>query len=40
MMIYDIGSHPRFDRCGCEIEPGVVNYCMPDIERSHEVANE
>lgn len=28
----EVTVHPKCDRCGCEIVPGLVHYCMPVIE--------
>jgi len=31
--VVEVTHHPKCDRCGCEIEPGLVHYCIPDIEQ-------
>ncbi len=28
----EVTQHSKCDRCGCEIVPGLVHYCMPVIE--------
>jgi len=33
----EVTIHPKCDRCGYEILPGGIHYCMPDIEWRHEV---
>lgn len=35
--VVEITNNPRCDRCGYEILPGGIHYCLPDIERSHGV---
>jgi len=31
-----VTTHEICGRCGCEIEPGLVHYCMPNIEEAAE----